>query len=121
MQVADGAHAFEKRRDMQDRRFRQPAADDLDVDGQAFPARAEAHRNAGQASDVERHGRSLEIGGVDLLAVDDELLLAVLVPSKADLGAAGGGYADERNESPIRSKASTPAPAIAATPRAPPV
>ena len=40
MQVADGAHAFEKRRNMQDRRFHLPAADDLDVNRQAFLARS---------------------------------------------------------------------------------
>jgi hypothetical protein len=79
MQVPHGADAFEQRSQVQDRGLRLPLADDLHVDRQPFLARTEPHRQAGQAGDVERHGRALEVGGIHGLAVDGELLDAMLV------------------------------------------
>src|ERR1700730_12060186 len=79
MQVPHGADAFEQRSQVQDRGLRLPLAYDLHFNRQPFLARTEPHRQAGQAGDVERHGRALEVGGVHGLAVDFELLDSMLV------------------------------------------
>ncbi len=52
MEIANRAHPFQQRSQVQDRGLRQPLADELHVDRQPFPARAEPHRQAGQPGDV---------------------------------------------------------------------
>src|SRR6202035_5444784 len=64
---------------MQDSRLGEPASDELHVDWQPFLAGAKPHRQAGQAGNVERHGRALEVSGIHLLTVDHELRNAMLV------------------------------------------
>lgn len=64
---------------MKDGRLCLPRADDLDVARQAFAAGAEPHRDTGKASDVQLHGRALQVCRIDLLSVDHELFNPVLV------------------------------------------
>ncbi len=64
---------------MQDGRLSQPTADDLDIDRHSFLACAESHRDARQPGNVERHGRALKVGGVNLLSIDDKFRDAMLV------------------------------------------